>query len=83
MFLNFIRKMVKTTKVFSRKLTVKFQSSTIVFSKMGTYQVVVTLCKCCHALAHKGLFMMRKLSNEVDTAKTFISRGIEIIKIPN
>ena len=30
LFLNFIRKMVKTTKVFSRKLAVKFQSSTTV-----------------------------------------------------
>ena len=29
-FLNSIRKMVKTTKVFSKKLTVKFQSSTTV-----------------------------------------------------
>ena len=30
LFLNSIRKMVKTTKVFSRKLAVKFQSSTTV-----------------------------------------------------
>ena len=31
LFLNSIRKMVTTTKVFSRKLAVKFQSSTTVF----------------------------------------------------
>ena len=35
LFLNSIRKMVKTTKVFSRKLAVNFQSSTTVLAAVA------------------------------------------------
>ena len=45
LFLNSIRKMVKTTKMFSRKLAVNFQSSTTVHFCTLQIFIVILLCK--------------------------------------